>query len=450
MPTTTLSAAPTVSSAQATPPVIPAPDLASPGGRWAFPLALVLVLALGVALRVVPSSGFPLIGYDESLYRGYTQQLIRHGPGHFQELVQSYMEAQANTAQAMLPPTRALFLLAAWAWHSVFGGDAFASLRAVSALAACLTLGVATGFGRRVGGRAGALAAAVLVGAEPLQIHLAQRGLIDGLLAAWTALALWALWECLQRPDPSRPGRWLWVYGAALAALVWTKENSLFVYVALVAALLGAVLAGWGRAGRPLWAMTVGAPAAGLVGLAALCGGFGPLWRSLWLFSHPPPGPETTAYRYAFQTGDGPWHRYLIDLVTLNPVLTVLALGGLCAVFALPSPGLARREDDGDAARVGGFLAVFVLTAYVLLHAVRFSFNLRHAAILGLPLCLLAFIQLRAWAGRAGRRGDMCLALALLLVALAQLAQYQRLFMDGRIYDPTPRDMLRVLDVLKG
>ena len=36
---------------------------------------------------------------------------------------------------------------------------------------------------------------------------------------------------------------------------------------------------------------------------------------------------------YAVMTGDGPWYRYLVDLLLVNPLILLLAIGALFCLF---------------------------------------------------------------------------------------------------------------------
>src|SRR4029453_7656191 len=108
-------------------------------------------------------------------------------------------------------------------------------LKNVSALATMLTLLVATIFATRLGDFGFRLGVAGLMAFAPMQLHMSQHALVDGFFTFWATLVLWLLWENLQAP---RDWRWLVGYVVALALLVLTKENSFFVWIALIALLI--------------------------------------------------------------------------------------------------------------------------------------------------------------------------------------------------------------------
>src|SRR5712691_11442238 len=209
---------------------------------------LAFILALGIFLRIPPhtfSPGEPLhalaglhphpaftqIGFDEGLYRQYVNALIKEGIKSYPDIVEGYIEVQNKAPNAILPPLRFLYVFAAYVWHSVFGCEALEALRDVSAFFSVLTLGLAMLFTTRLRGSAWALGIGALMAVAPTQIHMSQHALIDGVFTFWALLCLWLLWENLGAP---RDWRWLIAYISALALLVLTKENSFFVWVALV------------------------------------------------------------------------------------------------------------------------------------------------------------------------------------------------------------------------
>ena len=73
-----------------------------------------------------------------------------------------------------------------------------------------------------------------------------------------------------------------------------------------------------------------------MIGVAILtnvAGGLGTVDRGL-----PPGVPKNLHLEYAIATGDGPWYRYLLDLLTISPLVFLLGMG---TVWQL----CARRED---------------------------------------------------------------------------------------------------------
>ena len=221
-----------------------------PDRRFVFS-AFCLVFLVGVFLRLPISlfsesgslsqvsaihfeAGFQGIGFDEGLYRGYVDDVIHYGVSAYPDLAERYVEVQRHLPTAILPPTRFLYVFAAYFWHGILGTDALGSLRDVSSLFSVLLLAVTAGFASRLGGWRIGLCVMALMVCAPTQIHMGQHALIDGFFAFWATASLWLLWENLRRPNYAP---WLALYGLSLTLLVLTKENAMFVYLGLLAAL---------------------------------------------------------------------------------------------------------------------------------------------------------------------------------------------------------------------
>ena len=90
---------------------------------------------------------------------------------------------------------------------------------------------------------------------------------------------------------------------------------------------------------------------------------------------------------YAILTGDGPWYRYLVDLLLVSPVILLLALG---AIF---------RLDRSKKAEL--YLSIFIGATYLVMCNVKYGMNLRYANMWDMPLRFLAFSQIAALASWA-------------------------------------------------
>ncbi len=433
----TLRAAPVVSAPASMVP----PAATSPLAFW---ITTALVLLLGIALRVYPSSTMRSVGYDEILYRAYVHVLDARGLIGYDVASGAYLMSQSRpAAKAELPPTRFLYIFCGYLWQQARFGDAppvnlrevgafdrdpaLQSLRAVSALFSIFFLGMAGVIAWRMAGRLAGLAVWALIACAPLQLHMSQHAMIDGFFAFWATLSLWALWENLRRPG-SRG--WLGVYGAALFCMVLTKENAFFVFCALNGLMVLNRWAKWGVVGRPLVVVTFLAPVLAAGFLTLLAGG---------------PGNLVTIYRllvtnaqhldYAIETGDGPWYRYLVDLMVLSPVV-------LC--FAIAAAFRSWREENWVP-----FVLGFVALTYLLMCNVRYGMNLRYAIIWDLPLCLLAFAQI-TWSARgAGAWARYVVPTLVALVCLHELHQYRVFFVQESLYELGPFDLLHAVKILK-
>src|SRR4030088_1066467 len=199
-------------------------------GKWSLAL-IIVILSGGIFLRVWPTSGVPNGGYDEGIYSTYVAMAQKDGLWNYGDVVRAYLESQAKRPDAIVPATRVGFLVPAAAVAEITGLKPLAALHAVSLASSILLLLATAVIGFRQGGDARMLVLTSLMAVAPLQIHLAQRSLIDGYFAFWAVLCAWFLWENLESP---RQKGWLAAYGFSFVALVLTKGNAAFVFLALI------------------------------------------------------------------------------------------------------------------------------------------------------------------------------------------------------------------------
>jgi 4-amino-4-deoxy-L-arabinose transferase-like glycosyltransferase len=389
-------------------------------------LGFILVAVLGVFLRVYPSAGFTGLGYDEGLYRGYVTDLINHGVTSYPDFAEHYVETQTKLPAVILPPTRFLYIFSAYLWHQVTGADALLSLHRISCLFSILLMFAAGAFAWRLAGPLRALGVFALMSCAPTQIHMAQHALIDGFFAFWATLCLWLLWENLKRPND-----WLRLsfYGASLALMVLTKENAVFAYVGLLA-LLGANR--WLRFGtitRPLLLVTVAGPLLGLVTLIFLCGS-----AETFVATYRLVVSKASVLPYAIATGDGPWYRYLVDLLLASPLILLLAWA---AIFRL-------KFDDKQSV----YLLTFVVATYLLMCNIRYGMNLRYTNMWDMPLRYLA-LGCIADVTRNLRRRDLIVVATVLALCAIDLRQYYIFFVQHDLYELVTAGLLRALQILK-
>ncbi|MEI9897694.1 MAG: hypothetical protein WDN28_28510 [Chthoniobacter sp.] len=191
---------------------LPAPAPApAPSARTTWLLAAV-ILAAGLFLRLWPWAGFTGTGFDEALYRDNVIRLDKVGLIGYSAICQLYLEDQRQPdVITKLPPTRFFYIYASWLWKRMEFGDApplsprtehfaqrdpsLVSLHRVAALFSCLGLLVGGVAAWRILGRRAMPPVLALLAFSPLQIHLAQHALIDGIFTFWAVLNLWLLWK---------------------------------------------------------------------------------------------------------------------------------------------------------------------------------------------------------------------------------------------------------------
>ena len=383
-------------------------------------------------MRVCQWAKFQGLGFDEALYRHYLDHLCEVGLGNYPDIVNDYLAYQKTIPGSILPPTRFLYIFAAYGWHGLFGTEFLACFHAVSRVFSVGTLLLAGGFAwRLLADKRLALALFALMAFSPLQIHMAQHALVDGFFEFWALLTLWGLWESLR--SPGHRG-WLGMYTAGLAAMVTTKENAFFVFVAILAILAANRFLRFGTVSRALLALTFVGPLIGVAVLTNLAGGLGTLISVYTLGV-----PKNLHLDYAIATGDGPWYRYLLDLLTLSPLVLLM---GVAMIFQLRT----RREDLPL-----WFGVVFMAASYLLMANVKYGMNLRYAVIWDLPLRALTVGQVALLAERLGGNRWRWTVLGTLVAGLCafDVGQYYRLAVAFPLYEPVPSKLLHALSIIK-
>src|SRR5438477_2234799 len=409
-------------------------------------IALALVLLAGIFLRLPPSlfqkPDGPLrslvalhpqpaseqLGFDEALYRDYADKLIRFGLISYPEIIERYREKQQTLTGSILPPVRFLYIFFAYLWHELFGSETLACLKNVSAVFSMFTLLLATLFTALLGGFCYAIGVGALMAFAPTQLHMSQHALVDGFFTFWATLVLWSLWENLRAP---KDWRWLLLYTVALTATILTKENAFFVWVAVVAILIANHWLKFGTVTRELLLATVVGPTLGVVLLGMLAGGAEPLIATYQLSVS-----KNYELRYAILTGDGPWYRYLVDLMLVSPIVLLLAIG---SVFNL------RR-----ALKAEWFFFIFIAASYLVMCNIKYGMNLRYANMWDLPLRILAFSQILVVIGFVAQRWRrIALFAAVGLTCAFEMRNYIVLAVEYPLYELVSPELMRGLKILK-
>jgi hypothetical protein len=433
--------------------------------RFFWPLFLLIAL-LAFAIRSWDSASWRSTGPDELLYRRYVnlmdggqqnyfvlqkagplrsyQEVMKEpqgpppmegrGIGAFPEIADLYLRTQAQPGtQCELPPSRFTYLYAAWLWKELRFGDippqSMAALGADSQIKArpesyakdadhtdpplralhdvtfffSLLLVILSGVvAWRMAGEAAALGVMLLVACDPLLIHLSQHAMIDGFFAFWALLCVWTTWENLRQPNHRW---WLLAHAAAIAGMVLTKENAFFVYCALGVAVVANRWLRFGTVTPKFIGASVGGGALGVALLVAIFGGVGNLMGVYKTFT-----TQAQTLEYVKLVGDGPWHRYLMDMLAVSPFVVCLALG---ALFVLSG----KRKELG-------FLFVFVAASYLVMCNLPYGINLRFASIWDFPLRLAAVLMIFELVRRIPKYSALAGAVLVLVVGACEFRQY--------------------------
>lgn len=408
-------------------------------------IGLALVLAIGLFLRLPPevfqanTGSLHALealhpkpddqkgGYDERLYEAYAKAISTTGLTYYPDIVRAYIEKQKTLPGSILPPLRFLYIFAAYLDHALFGTAERTALHYVSSIFSILTLLLSALFASRLASSTYTLGVSAMMAVAPTQLHMSQHGLIDGFFTFWAMLALWALWESLRSP---RDWRWLTLYVFGLCACVITKENAFFLWLALIGLILANRWFAFGQVTREMIFATLLGPALGVAILTLLAGGIGTLIETYALSVS-----KNYTLDYAIQTGDGPWYRYLVDLLLVSPVVLILAIG---TVFTI------RRQQ-----KVEWFFTLFISISYLIMCNIKYGMNLRYANMWDLPLRVLAFSQLLSLASLFPRGQKWALIGATSALCLIEFHQYIVLAVHFPLYELATQYLMYALKILK-
>ncbi len=395
--------------------------------RILWVLGVIAVAAVGIYFRVTQMSPMHGLGFDENFYRAYVNQISDGGLSNYPKIVNGYIDYQKTLSYSVLPPLRFLYILTSYLWKSCFHVEALVALKSVATTFSVLTMGLSFVFALRLGGKAAGLGVLALTAVAPTQLHMSQHALVDGFFTFWALLTFWSLWENLQKPDSPA---WQCLYSLSLTLMMMTKENSAFVFVAIMGVFLANRWLKFGTLTPRLLLLTVAGPLLGVFLLMTAAGGLGTFLETYRLSVS-----KNFLLPFAIKTGDGPWHRYIVDLLLVSPVIMLLAIA---EIFQL---NLARKAQ--------WYLTLFILCSYLIMANLKYAMNLRYANMWDMPLRFLAFSQLATLSGCFGRRRNLVLAIGIILICALELRQYYALAVNYPLYELVPEGLLRALKILK-
>ena len=144
---------------------------------------------------------------------------------------------------------------------------------------------------------------------------------------------------------------------------------------------------------------------------------------------------EASRLEYAIETGDGPWYRYLCELLIMSPFVLLLAVGG---VFRL------RGENKPQI-----YLFCFVAFSYLVMCNVKYGMNLRYTNMWDMPLRFMAFWTLASLCVFFGRQKTLALTVCVVLLCFFDLRQYRLFFVqDPPIYEPVPKAIMSRVKII--
>jgi len=385
--------------------------------------AAFFIALLGCLLRFHVWHDFEYVGFDEQIYCSYLESLDSGGITAFPDIFRTYIVEVQKAEHVYLPPTRIGYQLPAFAIHRVTHLPVLASLRMVSVLSGCLFMLAGFFFALRWLNRRLALAVLALLACAPLQIHMTQYAFVDGVAGLAALLSVACFWESIRHQ-----GKWIAGFGASFLFLLLTKqETAVFAGLFFVVILAFSRLLGLGKTGWMQWAAFLLAPVAAILVLSLLAGDCGTLIETLVVNAR-----LQMSLPYTLAMGGGPWYRYLVEHLFVNPVVFLLATGfGIC---------LARQT------ALNKYLLLFLVLTYAVMCAIPHGMNIRHTVMWDFPVVIFA-VQCLDWIVVPVRKKGVLFAVMVAAVCLIELRQFDTIFVT--LYDTDPTFMFRKVELTR-
>jgi 4-amino-4-deoxy-L-arabinose transferase-like glycosyltransferase len=389
-------------------------------GYW---IAVFFIALLGCLLRFHVWHDFEYVGFDEKIYCSYLESLDASGIAGFPEIFRNYSTEVQKAEYVYLPPTRIGYLLPAFAIHKTCRLSVLESLRMVSVLSGCLFMLAGFLFALRWLNHRLALAVLALLACSPLQIHMTQYAFIDGVAALAALLSVACFWESLQHR-----GKWPLGFWAAFLFLLLTKqETAVFTGLFFAAILVCSRPLGLGKIGRTQLAAFLLAPASAILILYLLAGGCSRLLEVFGIYTR-----LSMTLPYTLAMGNGPWYRYLVEHLFVNPVVFLLAAGfGVC---------MARQT------ALNKYLLLFLMLTYAVMCSIPHGMNIRHTVMWDFPAVIFAVQCLDLIAAPVRRKGVL-FAVMVAAVCVIELRQFDTIFVT--LYDTDPTFMFKKVELIR-
>jgi hypothetical protein len=391
------------------------------------------VCLFGSVLRIANLTNVQERNPDERVYAAFAGRLLDDGPLRGERsLAAEYLHRPESRLYP--PPSRIGYIGLMAAAMSLGGTRDPRSGAWVSCLASIAALALAIRIGWYWFSPWTGVLAGLLLSVYPADLALSRRAWTDSLVIMLTLAMIGFALPALMAAR--RPSQMALVVTGSFALLV--KESSALVFGVCV---LWVAWALWKGHGWPEARRFLAIAAAGLICatacLSLACGGTENLTD---IIGGIPAADAANRYAVDFAAGQG--YRFLLGFWTVSPAVSLLSLAGLAAAFS-GAPGM---KDKRAAVAIAWFTVGFGALPMVLPHWL----NLRYAAMIFAPLCLLSAAAI-AVAAHAARRmlpgwdraaAAILAAVALLLVTAGDYGRFRRVWVDGGLPDLSTRMLL--------
>lgn len=375
--------------------------------------ALAAVLAIASALRLYINNIVQFMTQaDEGTYFDYAQRLFNGGMGQYADLVHTYI---GDRDMWLFPsPLRWSWIGASAIASGMAGECSYHVLATLSMLAGIASVALTWSIARELFDEHIALVAAALAATSPLQLALGRRALADEFFCA---LVLGSIAAILGYTRTKRTA-WLIAFVVFATLTFAAKEQFLLVYPLL--------LGFWWLRTRTIDARTLIAWALpGLLYFAVFCA----LAHDVTSFFTIARLTTSTIHaEYPEQYQNGAFHRVLIDLIALAPLVMLLAIATI---------GRLRNATSNERHLLALLGAILFVHGMLSSKNVRYIIEADSLARIAAAVFLVSEIRSRRWT-----------TLLIAINAVIELAIFRAIFLIGGVYDPVTDELLRTLKML--
>lgn len=379
-------------------------------------VALAIIIVLAIGYRFLSFGKVPLSGYDEAIYGLFIKTLGQKGIAGLQILIQNFTLDPVLIKGPL--PFRILYIYSGfWCWK-IFGGDILVNLAWISFVSGIGTIIIGYLLLEKWFNPAIAFWTAILLIVSPLGTALSRRALQDNLFTFIVTASIYCYHLCWQRKKAVNYIIW----GLILLAGLLTKESMLFLYPCY--GLLG--LYYWRKTSYKFhWQLLLPLIIAPLIYLAISIWVAGSI--SLYIDTYLAYSKIQKTIEYAAKFQQGPWFRYIIDLLLISPLTYLLALFGAVNLSKNPN-----NNNDGR-----NLSLIYIISTLVV-----FSFmpiiNVRFILFLDIPLRALAVLGIFFFTNNIKSTNLRYLAAGILIITVlaVDIIQFYNIFIKANVYDP--------------
>lgn len=361
-------------------------------------------------------------GADEGHYLAYTKYLSENGFAAFPKLFEEHMKSKDNLIWPS--PLRFGYFFLSSLWFKIFHPN-FRSLAGLSLTCFALLLLFCLYFAKRYFGKGIASMFVLLLAFSPLTMAMAKRALSDSMGNMFIALSIWLFLVFL---TDNKIFNFI-IFAVVYAFSILVRQQSVFLICFLCLYFL---------IYRYIYKVNI--PKIYLPAIVLLPIG---IVGSVWLISSQSltnlisiiklTNPLSGTNEYTALFCRGPWFRYIIDYISISPLVTILALSFIIYVSA-------NRSVLKDY-KITYFLILFIML-YILLSSFDYNKNIRYAMILDVMIRLFAVFMLREIFRKSKFMADIVF-IAVVFLCFMDYLNFKELFFQNNIYDPVSYTLLK-------